>query len=165
MGDHAHLWLRPVHKRQALGLPRFAPVPPWTGSRLLVWLRTWSRLEMCQARNGKKREWERNGKGTRSFLSRSSIFGHPFFPVSGQNHEKRVKKEEERPKNGWKDVERQRTAVLRRSRFSNLARFHFLYRLKPIFFPFQPRFYPFFPVLAPFFSHSCPVLILLSYHI
>ena len=26
-----------------------------------------------------KREWERNGKGTRSFLSRSSIFGHPFF--------------------------------------------------------------------------------------
>ena len=36
-------------------------------------------LEMCQARNGKKQERERNGKGTRSFLSRSSIFGHPFF--------------------------------------------------------------------------------------
>ena len=36
-------------------------------------------VEMCQARNGKKRERERNGKGTRSFLSRSSIFGHPFF--------------------------------------------------------------------------------------
>ena len=38
-----------------------------------------SAAEMCQARNGKKRERERNGKGTRSFLSRSSIFGHPFF--------------------------------------------------------------------------------------
>ena len=63
-------------------------------------------VEMCQAKNGKKRERERNGKGTRSFLSRSSIFGHPFFPVSGQNHEKRVKKEAERPKDGWKDVER-----------------------------------------------------------
>ena len=36
-------------------------------------------LDMCAERNGKKRERERNGKGTRSFLSRSSIFGHPFF--------------------------------------------------------------------------------------
>ena len=36
-------------------------------------------VEMCQARNGKKQERERNGKGTRFFLSRSPIFGHPFF--------------------------------------------------------------------------------------
>ena len=40
MGDQTHLRLRPVHKHQALGLPRFAPVPPWTGSRLLPRLRT-----------------------------------------------------------------------------------------------------------------------------
>ena len=31
-------------------------------------------VEMCVERNGKKRERERNWKGTRSFLSRSSIF-------------------------------------------------------------------------------------------
>ena len=40
MGDQTHLRLRPVHERQALGLPRFALVPPWTGSRLLPRLRT-----------------------------------------------------------------------------------------------------------------------------
>ena len=40
-GDQTHLRLRPVHERQALGLPRFAPVSPWwTGSRLLPRLRT-----------------------------------------------------------------------------------------------------------------------------
>ena len=39
-GTIAHLRLRPVHKRLALGLPRFAPVPPWTGSRLSLRLRT-----------------------------------------------------------------------------------------------------------------------------
>ena len=99
----------------------------------------------------KKWERERNGKGMHSFLSRSSIFGHPFFPVSSQNHEKRVKKEAERPKNGRKDVERRRTAVLCRSRFSNLARFRFLYRLKPIFAPVPTPFLPlYFPVLVPF---------------
>ena len=37
-------------------------------------------VEMCQARKGKKRERERNEKETHSFLSYSSIFGHPFFP-------------------------------------------------------------------------------------
>ena len=106
---------------------------------------------MCQERKGKKWERERNGKGTRSFLSRSSIFRHPFFPVSGQNHERRRKKEAKRPKNGCKDVERPRTAVLRRSRFSNLARFRFLYRLKPVFAPVPTRFLPCSnPVFYPF---------------
>ena len=62
------------------------------------------------------KEREKNGKGTRSFLSRSSILGTRFFPVSGQNHEKRVKNEAEWPKNGRKDVKRRRTAVPRRSK-------------------------------------------------
>ena len=43
-GINAQLWLHLVHKRQALGLPRFASVPPWTGSRLLLRLRTQSGL-------------------------------------------------------------------------------------------------------------------------
>ena len=49
-------------------------------------------------------------------------------------------------------MEQRRTAVLHRSRFSNLARFHFLYCLKPVFAPFQPVFNPF---LFPFLSLSC----------
>ena len=44
------------------------------------------------------------------------FLGTRFFPVSGQNHEKQVKNEVERPKNGRKDVERARTAVPRRSK-------------------------------------------------
>ena len=39
-GTVTHLRLRPVHTLLALGLPRFAPVPPWTGSRLSLRLRT-----------------------------------------------------------------------------------------------------------------------------
>ena len=37
--------------------------------------------------------------------------------------------------NNWKDVERGRGVVLPLSRFSNLVRFHFLYRLKPVLGP------------------------------
>ena len=44
------------------------------------------------------------------------FLGTRFFPVSGQNHEKRVKNGAERPRNGRKDVERRRTAVPRRSK-------------------------------------------------
>ena len=56
-------------------------------------------------------------------------------------------------------MERRRTAVLRRSKFSNLARFHFLYRLKSHLYPrSNPVFYPVpmhvlalsFPILVPF---------------
>ena len=43
-GTNAHLRLHPIHRRQALGLPHFALVPPWTGSRLLLQLRTRSVL-------------------------------------------------------------------------------------------------------------------------
>ena len=58
-------------------------------------------------------------------------------------------------------MERRRTAVLCCSRFSNLARFHFLYRLKPIFAPVPTRFLPRSnPVFTPFFSRSCPFLFL-----
>ena len=67
----------------------------------------------------------------------------PFFPLFGQNDEKRVKKEAEGQKNGWKDVERRRTAGLHLSKFSNLARFRFLYHLKPVFSSFQTRSWPF----------------------
>ena len=69
------------------------------------------RLEICQARNGKE-----TGKERVLSFPVPPFLGTRFFPVSGQNHEKKVKNEAERPKNGRKDVERQRTAVLRRSK-------------------------------------------------
>ena len=48
-------------------------------------------------------------------------------------------------------MERRRTAVLHHSRFSNLARFRFSYRLKPVFYPVPTHFLPLsFPVLVPF---------------
>ena len=87
------------------------------------------------------------------------FLGTRFFPVFGQNHEKRVKKEVERPKNGWKDVEQRGTAVLRCSIFSNLARFRF-YRLKPPSAPVPTRFLPRSnPIFTPFFSRSCTALL------
>ena len=115
----------------------------------------------------------KNGNGKETGKERVLSFPVPlflgtrFFPVFGQNHEKRVKKKAERPKNGWKDVEQRGTVILRRSKFSNLARFRFLYRSKPISAPvptsFLPRFYPFFsyscPFLFPFLSHSCSTLL------
>ena len=119
---------------------------------------------MCQARNGKK-----IGKERVLSFPVPPFLGTRSFPVSGQNYEKRVKKEAERPKNGWKDVEQQRTAVLCRFRFSNLARFRFLYRLKPVFAPIPTRFLsrsnPVFTPFFPFLPLSFPVLVLLSYHI
>ena len=61
---------------------------------------------------------EREETGKERFLSFPvpPFWGTRFFPVSGQNHEKRVKNEAERPKNGRKDVERRRTAVPRHSK-------------------------------------------------
>ena len=123
-------------------------------------------LEMCQKRKGKKWERERNRKETRSFLSRSFIFGHPVFPFLAQIMKNGWKKRRNGKKNGWKDVERRRTAVLPFSRFSNLARFHFLYRLKPVFAPVLTPFSPLSkPIFAPFQTRSCPFLVLLIYHI
>ena len=64
----------------------------------------------------------KNGNGKETGKERVLSFPVPpflgtrFFPVSGQNREKRVKNEAERPKNGRKDVERRRTAVPRRSK-------------------------------------------------
>ena len=76
------------------------------------------------------------------------------YPISNKNHEKWVTKEAERRKNGWKDVERGWGAVLNLSRFSNLARFGFLYRLKPIFDPISN---PFLPLSKPVPGLSCMV--------
>ena len=106
--------------------------------------------------------------GTGKKLERTLFFPFPFlyflttfFPVFGENRQKRVKKGLERQKKGWKDVERRRTAVPRRSKLSNLARFRFLCRLKLVFAPFQPVFYPvpnpFVP--NPFLPLSTPILV------
>ena len=67
---------------------------------------------------------EREKTGTRKKRERNAFFPFPFlhfwapvfFPVSGQNHKKRMKNKAERPKNGRKDVERRRTAVPRHSK-------------------------------------------------
>ena len=108
-----------------------------------------------KVRKGMEKEWER----MLFFLSYSSIFGTLFLPVFGQNHEKRVKKETEWQKNGWKDVERDCGAILPLSKFLNLENFYFLYHLKPIFDPFKSRSWPRSnAVLAPFQTYSCPFL-------
>ena len=121
---------------------------------------TCRRLEMCQARNGKKRERERNG--------RNAFFPFPFLhfwaPVFGQNHEKWVKKEAERPK---KRLERCGTEKNGRSSPFQILEFgeipffipfktRFCPRSNPFFTPFQCRFCPF---LFPFLSHSCTTLL------
>ena len=81
----------------------------------------------------------------------------PFFSVFGQNHEKQVKKGAEQWKNGRKDEERGRGAVLALSKFLNLVRFRFLFCLKPIFAPFKTYSWPHSnPILALFQSHFCP---------
>ena len=67
----------------------------------------------------------------RSFFSR-------FWRKSLKTGEKRL----ERPKKGWKDMERRRTAVPRRSKLSNLTKFHFLCRLKPVFASVPTLFLP-----------------------
>ena len=116
---------------------------------------------------------EREKTGTGKKLERTLFFPFPFlyflttfFPVFGENRQKCVKKGLEGRKKGWKDVERRRTAVPRRSKLSNMARFHFLCRLKSVFAPVPTRFLPRSkPVFAPFHTRSCPFLILLSYHI
>ena len=71
-------------------------------------------------------------------------------------------------KKGWKDVERRRTAIPRHSKLSNLARFHFLCHLKPVFAPVPTPILPLSkPVLDPFpnpfLPLSTPVLALFLY--
>ena len=111
-------------------------------------------LEMCLERKYKKREWERNGKERFSFLSHSSIFWHPFshfWPKSWKTGEKRGGTE----KNDLKDVERGYGAVLPLFRFSNLARFRFLYHLKHVFAPFKTcSWHRSNAILAPFQTRS-----------
>ena len=93
--------------------------------------------------------------GTGKKLERTLFFPFPFlyflitfFPVFGENRQKGVKKGLERQTKGWKDVEQRRTGVPRLSKLSNLARFHFLCHLKPVF---APRSNPFF---TPFQTRS-----------
>ena len=57
-------------------------------------------IEMCQERKGKKRKRERNGKERFSFLSRSSIFGHPFFPFLAKIMKKGEKEAEQQKRAG-----------------------------------------------------------------
>ena len=86
-------------------------------------------------------------------------FFSTFFLVFGQSHKKRVKKEVERQKNGWEDVERSRRVVLPLSKLSNLARFRFFYYLKavldPVPMPFLPHSKPNFPLSKPIPGLSC----------
>ena len=103
---------------------------------------------------------EREKPGTGKTLERTLFFPFPFlhflttfFPLSGENRQKWVKKGVERQKKGWRDVERQRTAIPRRSKLSNMAIFRFLYRLKPVF--------P--PIPTPFLPLSTPVLVFFLY--
>ena len=106
---------------------------------------------MCQARNGKNRNWKETGKERVLSFPVPPFLGTRFFPVFGQNHEKQVKKKAERPKNGWKDVERGRTAVLRCSNSRIWRDPIFLYHLKPVSALVPMPFLPLsFPVLIPF---------------
>ena len=128
---------------------------------------------MFMERKGKKREWERNCKECFSFLSCSSIFLTTFFLFLA----KIVKTGQKRAgttKKGWKDVELRRTAVPRRSKLLNLARFRFICCLKPVFGPVPALFLPLSkavldpvpnPFLPPFNTRSCPFIVLLNYHI
>ena len=86
--------------------------PPQASAQLGFWLG----VKMCQARKGKKRNGKETGKERVLSFPVPPFLGTRFFPVSGQNHEKRVKNEGERPKNGGKDVERRRTTVPRHSK-------------------------------------------------
>ena len=64
-----------------------------------------------------------------------------------------------------KDLERGPRAVLPRSRFSNIPRFHFDSRVKLVFASFFPFFTPLFTRFSPVFSRSRPVLVLLTHQI
>ena len=118
---------------------------------------------MCLERKGK------NGNGKET--GKNAFFSFPVPPFSddlvsrflAKIVKNGVKKGVEQRKKGRKDVERRRTAVPRRSKLSNLARFHFLYRLKPVFAPVPTLFLPLSkPVLDPvpnrFLPLSTPVL-------
>ena len=59
---------------------------------ILLALHVGPTLEMCLKRKGKNREQQRNWKERFSFLFCSFIFWHPFFPLFGQNREKKAKK-------------------------------------------------------------------------
>ena len=73
-------------------------------------------------RDVRGKEREKNGNGKETGKERVLSFPVPpffddlFFPVFGENRQERVKKGLERGKKWWKDVERRRTAVPRRSK-------------------------------------------------
>ena len=85
--------------------------------------------------------------------------GTRFFPVYGRFLSKTGEKRGKTAKNGLKDLERGPRAVLPRSRFSNILRFRFDSRLKPVLPRFFPFFTPFFTcfstVFFPFKARSC----------
>ena len=68
-------------------------------------------------------------------------------------------------KKSRKDIERGHGVILALSRFSNLARFRFLYRPKPVSAPFQICFWPFLFPFLPLFFPFLDFHILLTYHI
>ena len=101
---------------------------------------------------------EREKMGTGKKRERNAFFSFPFlhfwapvfFPVSGQNHEKRVKNEAERPKNSRKDVEREERPFHAVPN-CRIWRDSIFCPLKPVSDPVPTRFLPrFFPVLVPF---------------
>ena len=101
---------------------------------------------------------EREKMGTGKKLERTLFFPFwllhfltTFFPVFGENRQKRVNKGMEQRKQGWKHVERRRTAIPHYSKLSNLARFRFLCRLKHVSAPIPTPFLPLSkPILDPF---------------
>ena len=109
---------------------------------------------------GKKRE--RNAFFPFPFLH---FWASVFFPFQA----KIMKTGEKRGGTAKKRQERCGTAKNGRStpfQIVECGEIPFFCRLKPVSDPVPTRFLPrFFPVLAPFFSRSCPILVLLSYHI
>ena len=85
--------------------------------------------------------------------------GTRFFPVYGRFLSNTGEKRGKTAKKGLKDLERGPRAILPRSRFSNIPRFRFDSRLKPVFASFfavfHPVFQPFFTRFFPFKAHFC----------
>ena len=116
-----------------------------------------------------KRERERNWKGTRSFLSRSSVFDDlfpRFWRKSSRTGEKRAG-------TAKKMVERCGTAKNSRSTPFQIVEFGeipFFCRLKPVFAPvpthYLPRSKPVLdPIPNPFLPFSTPILVPFLYYL